>query len=268
MDIKQKLKHSFKSMLILMLALVLTFGATTTAFAGKAEDEVKELVASYTIDDEPIAKCLGKSIYKTSAEAGSNSLAVQTSDGVVLYIKDGKASNVARQIKSYAKVEDNKEDLNKIEDNIGSEPNLDITLRILEPISGIVATFIGIAVTLITLLMTVNTAFDIAYIAFPVLRNKMNDSDAMHKTNADGSKSLRIVTDEAQYAVEQATTGNGGNGGGGGNAMAIYFKKRIISYILLAIMLFILLTGNITLITDLALKLVEGLMDVLVEIAA
>ena len=122
------------------------------------------------------------------------------------------------------------------------------------------------AVMLITGLMTLNTAFDIAYIAFPVIRGKMIDSKnsggAMAKKNADGSTSLRIVTDEAQFAVEQATTQNGG-----GNAMATYFKKRILSYILLAIMLFILLTGNISLITDLAVKVAMGLIEVLLEVA-
>ena len=114
--------------------------------------------------------------------------------------------------------------------------------------------------------MTLFTAFDIAYIAFPVFRNKceeqkMNGTGYNVKKDSNGNVSLRFVTDDAQYAVSEGTIENGKSPWG------IYFRKRIMSYVLLAIVLFILLTGNISLITNIALNIVSGIMNVLSGLA-
>ena len=97
----------------------------------------------------------------------------------------------------------------------------------------------------------------------------MNDNESMQKTDSNGKKKLRFVSDEAQYAVD-STVGRSGDsssksGGNGGytSPWGAYFKTRIVSYIFLAVAITILLTGNITIITNLALKLVGGLMNVL-----
>lgn len=128
-----------------------------------------------------------------------------------------------------------------------------------------ISMLLGVMVTLITIFMTVFSAFDIAYIAFPVFRNKCEDAKVngggLAKTKSNGETSLRFVTDDAQYAVQQGTVENGKS------PWAIYFKKRVLSYILLAIILFILMTGNITLITNIAVKVVAGIMDVLGSLA-
>lgn len=132
-----------------------------------------------------------------------------------------------------------------------------------EPILNLI---LGILVTLITVGMTFCSAVDIAYIAFPVFRNrcedaKMNGGIGTKKT-ANGETKLAWVTDDAQYATKLGTIESGQS------PWAIYFKRRIMSYIMLAITLFILMTGNITLITNIAINIVSGIMDVLGALAA
>lgn len=121
---------------------------------------------------------------------------------------------------------------------------------------------LGLICVIITLLMAVYTAFDVAYIAFPVFRGKcedakVNGSATMTKTNANGDRKLRFVTDDAQHAISQAETE------GGGSAWSIYLKSRIVAYVFVAIILFMFMTGNINIITNIALKAVSGLMEIL-----
>jgi hypothetical protein len=73
---------------------------------------------------------------------------------------------------------------------------------------------------------------------------------------ANGETKLRFVSDEAQYAVQECSLESGKN------PLISYFSKRIIAYICVAIILFMFLTGNISLITNMALKVVNGVISV------
>lgn len=255
-------KTGKKSLLVLVMTLIMMFSASMTVFASAADLQswVGERTATEIAD-------INKYITTDSSKYDpTKDIIVTTKDGVSYYVKGDDVDSALKKIKNKENATKAQKQVSTMDEVFETEADLTTAARILEPVSGAVSTVVGIAVVLITLLMTLNTAFDIAYIAFPVIRGKMIDSKnsggGMSKKNADGSTSLRFVTDEAQFAVEQVTTQNNG-----GNAMAIYFKKRVVSYVLLAIMLFILLTGNISLITDLAVKVVMGLMNVLLDIA-
>lgn len=138
----------------------------------------------------------------------------------------------------------------------------------LSGLTDIINIILGLMVVAVTLGMAVFTSFDVAYIAFPVFRNKCEDakatggSNAMVKTTSNGEAKLRWVTDEAQYAVQQSGVENGGR-----SAWGIYLKKRIVAYIFLAIILTMFMTGNINILTNIALNAVEGVMNVLSELA-
>lgn len=139
--------------------------------------------------------------------------------------------------------------------------DVDTANKLLSGFFPILSTFLGILCVLITLGMTVYSALDIAYIVFPVFQQscenqKMNGSGPMVKKGGSDKGGLR-VSREAQKAVEAAATDDGSN------ALLMYMKSRIVSYIVLAILLFILLTGNISLITNLALEVVSGIISVL-----
>lgn len=131
-------------------------------------------------------------------------------------------------------------------------------------VTGAISLLIGIIVVLISLGMTIFSAFDLCYIAFPVFRGKCDEAkqnggnNFMTKQGKGGESKLRWVTDEAQYAVIAADTTQSGK-----NPFVIYFGKRLLSYIVLAVLLFILLSGNITIFTSLAIKIASGVMKVI-----
>lgn len=158
--------------------------------------------------------------------------------------------------------------VNKVKEATGDfnlKPDTETASTALEGFKPILSTFLGIVVVLITIGMTVFSAFDIAYIAFPVFRNKCEEAKqtgsgmmASKKQGKNGETKLRFISDEAQYAVEAADTIESGK-----NPFSIYFGKRVISYVLLSIILFILLTGNINLITNIAVRIVSGILELL-----
>jgi len=140
-------------------------------------------------------------------------------------------------------------------------------LQFLEGFIPIFNMFIGLLTTLIAIGMTIFTAFDIAYIAFPVVREKCEDAKisgkgTMTKQGKNGQTELRWVSDDAQFVVSECSVENGRS------PWWLYFKRRIVSYIMLAIILFILLTGNIQLITNIVLNVVSGIVEVLQSLAA
>lgn len=182
---------------------------------------------------------------------------------VTVYLKSGKNEVQLRdQVVSSVNNAKTVDDVSNVTDGLNISADTQGAAAMMQGFAPIISLVLGIIVTLITIGMTIFSSFDIAYIAFPVFRNKCEDakvqgSGAMVKKGSNGESSLRFVTDDAQYAVQQGSIESGKS------PWAIYFKKRVMSYILLAIILFILLTGNISLITNIALKVVSGIMDVL-----
>lgn len=155
------------------------------------------------------------------------------------------------------------DDLDGALDNIGVKADVKTASESLTGFGQFISTVIGGIAILITLGMALSSAIDICYIAFPPLRNfcgdqlAMGESNAMVKKDKDGNLSLRWITDDAVAAVKTSTIENGKN------PFATYFKKRVWSYIILVILLYMLMSGNITILTNLALKAVEGILKVL-----
>lgn len=152
--------------------------------------------------------------------------------------------------------------LNEISDKNNIAPNYTDAAAILQPAVPYVNIGLGLVTTAVVLAMQILTAFDLFYIQIPTVRNFMSDKAAegnqiVGKKDGNGGVKLRFISDDAQFAVEQATNNPGTSPWG------MYCKKRLVSYIFLAVAIVILLTGNITIITNLAIKLVSGLMSVL-----
>lgn len=130
-------------------------------------------------------------------------------------------------------------------------------------IQQLVGVIVGILAYAVVIGMSLFTGVDICYITMPVFRTWADDKGASggavtSSTNKDtGESKFRFVTDEAMFAVTQATVENGKN------ALGIYFKKRCIGWILTAIVLYVLLTGQITLLTDVILQFISGIIAAL-----
>ena len=118
---------------------------------------------------------------------------------------------------------------------------------------------LGFIVVLISVGITLITALDIWFITHPLLRAEISGIKWLQsRKNKDGDNKLRIISDDAQYAVNVADTIRTGE-----NPLVLYFKSRIFTYMVLAVLLFILITGKITLIAQWALKLVSGILGIL-----
>ena len=268
--------------LFMAMLIVLALACTTTAFAAEEAHTLPEDVESYIENSITAINDSGVSFSETwlrswlttdeskaqSLEDGGRqyNITLGSSQGV-LYIVRGKTEEglieaVQKSVNNAATVDD----VSTITDGLNIGADTAGATALLSGFAPIISLVVGVIVVLVTMGMTLFTAFDIAYIAFPVFRNKceeqkMNGTGYNVKKDSNGNVSLRFVTDDAQYAVSEGTIENGKSPWG------IYFRKRIMSYILLAIVLFILLTGNISMITNIALNIVSGIMNVLSGLA-
>lgn len=181
---------------------------------------------------------------------------------------DAVISNSIREdVSANDVLEAGKDTINNIYDKSFLAPNVDGANTILAPLKPYISTVMGIVLTLVVSLMGVLTALDICYLAMPAFRNFLagkvaeGGSSAMTKRNSStGETELRFISDEAQWAVNKSTEAQTSPWGA-------YFKSRILSYVFLAVAIFLLMTGNISIIVDLALKLIGGLMSLLTNIA-
>lgn len=141
-------------------------------------------------------------------------------------------------------------------DQANVTPDTGTAMTLLSGVMPMVNTLLGLIVVAISIGMTVFSALDIVYLAFPAFRTKINDSIEARgpgtKTNKDGSVTSRWVTKDAIFAIEEAEKAQIAPWGS-------YFKRRVLAYIFLAIILFILLTGNIFAITTLVTNALQGL---------
>lgn len=131
-------------------------------------------------------------------------------------------------------------------------------LRIFQPFNGIVGTILGVCVLALIILLIGSTALDMAYINFPIARNFMYGKD---KEGGDkgGAKKPWGVTADA-WSVVNECEGGGGSGGDGKykNANIAYFKRRILTYIVVAIMILYLLSGQLAGLIGWLMNLVSG----------
>jgi hypothetical protein len=145
----------------------------------------------------------------------------------------------------------------------GVTPDTGTAMGLLNGVMPLVNTLLGLIVAVISIGMTVFSALDIIYLAFPAFRGKVDAAvEGGHsgsgwavKQNRDGSVSSRWVSDDARSAIKEA--------GEQQQPWGIYFKRRIVAYVFLAVILFVLLTGNIFSITTLVTNALSGLFDAL-----
>ncbi len=135
-------------------------------------------------------------------------------------------------------------------------PDTGTAMNLLSGVMPMINTLLGLIVVVISIGMTVFSALDIIYLAFPAFRGKIDEQVEAGgkgtKQNKDGSTSSKWVTDDARISVRETLEA-------GLQPWGAYFKRRVLAYIFLAIILFILLTGNIFAITTLVTNALQGL---------
>lgn len=226
---------------------------------------------------------------KTDGNQGTDQdVTVKTSDGQTYYMTSAQADALKSQVEKQAQANQAAADAQKtsttdvknqisgdasVINNTFGKANLEAAGTALSGFSGWIQLMTGILATLAIIGTTLFTAVDVCYLAFPVMQGKMNEvannGGSMSGTTRNGEAKFKLVTDDAVEAYQEAHGGGGvnGQGGGGGNQWVIYLKKRAFAFIFLAIIIFILLTGKISFIIEIALKAVDGIIQQLGNMA-
>ncbi len=125
--------------------------------------------------------------------------------------------------------------------------------KIAEPFLNILSVVLGVGAVLLILLLLFSTVMDMAYIGLPVWREaQANKEGGSHKQPFG-------VSYEALLTVQEIEKGIGGGDGGYKNAYLLYFKRRALTYIILAICIMYLICGGLSGIIGFVLQLVSGI---------
>ena len=129
----------------------------------------------------------------------------------------------------------------------------------------VIQLIIGILAWAIVIGLPLITALDVAYITIPFFREKTEDMKAkggpMVTQGKNGESKVRWISDEAQHAVATLDLENGRS------PLKTYLTSRIGAFIMVAIILYLLIGGQITVVTQLAVRLVSGIMNILSGLA-
>ena len=263
------MRNKSKRLGILILAMIMMLGMTMSVYGNDKKTEVENFIKS-TISvgsNGNLVYTNGMTKAYTSTESTAENMSpVDIGDSVLVYYNPASIDVMYVQAVKFKENQKVGEKMGDITSGLQIEANTGAAAVMLSGFKPILELGIGVIVVLITFGMTLFSAFDICYIAFPVFRNKAEEAkqsgnSMMTKKSHNGENTLRWITDDAQYAVTQGTIDSGKS------PWKLYFGKRVSSYIFLGITLFILLTGNISLITDVAIKVVSGVIDVVTGLA-
>lgn len=124
--------------------------------------------------------------------------------------------------------------------------------QIVKPFLDILNVVLGVGCVIIIMLLFASTVMDLAYIGLPVWREAQASKDG-------GKKHPFGVSYEAISTVEEIEKGLGGGDGGYRNSYLLYFKRRALTYIVLALCIMYLICGGISGLITFVLKLTTGM---------
>ena len=250
-----------KRLLSLITAMMISFSAVImvpmTVFADAAA--VQNAVNQKCDDGNFLPSGISGYFSETQTSEKSEAVSLGAKVKKTYYYNPAEEEKILEKINIQA----NTEDINAALDQFNYKADVASAAGYLDGFKRPLEIFLGIMVTLITIGMTVFTTLDLCYIAFPVFRGKMDDAKAsgtkgLTRSGKDGETKLNFITEDAQYAMTAANMAETGQ-----NPFLIYAKKRVLSFIILAILLFILVTGKINVFANLGIKLANGILNVL-----
>lgn len=148
--------------------------------------------------------------------------------------------------------------------NFDIEADLDKATIALSGFKDIISLLMGIGATVAILGLGLFTACDVCYLSIPVLHSKMDSAGSgggkMASQSKEGGTKFALITDDAVFAYNKANEEQK-------QPWGLYLKRRSITFFMMAIVIYILMTGQITILVDLALNLTSGIIDQLVDLA-
>lgn len=134
-----------------------------------------------------------------------------------------------------------------------TKADLSSAMKIFAPFNGTLGVILGIGVIIIIILLITSTVFDLVYLGLPMARVAMDG-----KAESNNQPKPFGVSYDAVRLVQEFEGGTGGNGGQSGNIYFAYLKRRIITYIVLAICILYLVSGQIAGLIGWLMDLVSG----------
>lgn len=257
----------FKYLILMIAVVVMMFGSTLTVFAagqGSNSTIQKALDENHGVPSNVASSFQTTALLNDALNAGADYeyYSYTNSSGITMYalINKSDVATVASSLTSGSQLTNTSLDILHQQD---FSADTEAAMGIMSGFFPIIRVVMGIATVLITAGMTVFSAGDLCYIAFPVIRNKCEDiktagGKGTRQDKNTGETKLWFITDDAVYAVRAADTVESGK-----NPFLIYFGKRSLSYIVLAVLIFIMFTGKITIFADIALKVVSGILNII-----
>lgn len=124
--------------------------------------------------------------------------------------------------------------------------------KIMKPFLDILNIVLGVGCVCLIILLMFSTVMDLAYIGLPVWR------ESQAEKNGSGKKPFG-VSYEALRTVSEVESSLGTGDGGYKNSYLLYFKRRALTYIVLALCIMYLICGGISGVISFVLKLVGGM---------
>lgn len=145
--------------------------------------------------------------------------------------------------------------IDAISSTVGMEANLEAGAELISPeLRELIATVIGGLTIVILTAVGLFTAIDIFYLEVPPLHTSLEEgAEAKGHVDKNGQAKPRIVSKDACDAYREGSEN-------GKNVIIVYLKKRIVAYIAIAVVVFLLLTGQLSAIIKLVLKLISGVL--------
>ena len=145
--------------------------------------------------------------------------------------------------------------IDAISSTVGMEADLESGAELISPeLRELIATVIGGLTIVILTAVGLFTAIDIFYLEVPPLHTQLEEgAEAKGHVDKNGQAKPRIVSKDACDAYREGSEN-------GKNVIIVYLKKRIVAYIAIAVVVFLLLTGQLSAIIKLVLKLISGVL--------
>ena len=133
-----------------------------------------------------------------------------------------------------------------------TKANIYEAYKIVEPFLDVLNVVLGVGCVALILLLMFSTVMDLAYIGLPVWREAQEAKNGAKKHPFG-------VSYEALRTVEETEKNLGGGDGEYKNAYLLYFKRRALTYIILAICIMYLICGGLSGIIAFVLSLTGGI---------
>lgn len=263
---RAKHKSIVSLMIVLGLMITMCMGTVMTTFAADADQSIIDYVTNnggkLPANVAEANDSILQNLYSNEANYGIFKINNKT-----YYYEKAKESDIKAKVSAENASGTTDEITNQLSDAVSqvgvTGADTATAALMLSGFGTVISICLGMIVVLITMLMSLHNGTDIMYLSFPSFRGFCGDQLEMGKSNMtvkkdkDGGVKFRWVTDDAVKAINECTLESGKNPYG------IYFKGRVMSYVILSVLMFILLTNNIVLIENLALKGVSGVLKVL-----